>query len=402
MNFKDTYIPYGGYWSTPFCRWQGSFQNMHPVKLAADSATRFLNEHTISPKEFDELIFGITIPQRSIFYGTPWLAGLIGADHITGPMVGQACATSAKCVELASQGVETNVHKNSLVICADRTSNGPHLVYPNPEAPGGTVDKESWVWDNFGYDPYAKNAMIQTAENVAKEQGITKEEQDKITFLRYQQYQDSVKDDKAFQKRYMLLPIELKDKKGKKVLATINGDEGVFPTTLEGLQGLRPVLPEGSVSYGTQTYPADGNCGMIITSRENAKKYRTKNNVEIQVLSYGEGRAKKGYMAMAIIPAGKRALENAGLSIADISAIKTHTPFAVNDVYFCREMDIDWKDMNNYGCSLIYGHPQGPTGLRLIIELIEELVEKGGGYGLFDGCAAGDTGAAIVFKVDVE
>ena len=402
MNFKETYIPYGGYWSTPFCRWQGSFQNKHTVELAAQVASEFLVKRNISPKDFDELIFGITIPQRSIFYGTPWLAGLIGAEQITGPMVGQACATSAKCIELASQGVETKVHMNSLVICADKCSNGPHLVYPNPEAPGATVDKESWVWDNFGHDPYAKNAMIQTAENVAKEQGITKEEQDKITFLRYNQYQDSVKDDQAFQKRYMTVPLEIKDKKGKKVVTTLTGDEGVYPTTMEGLEKLKPVLPDGTVTYGTQTFPADGNCGIIVTTRDRAQKLRTKDNVEVQVISYGEGRSKKGFMAMAIIPAAKKALEAAKLSIKDIQAIKTHTPFAVNDVYFCREMDIDWKDMNNYGCSLIYGHPQGPTGGRLIIELIEELVEKGGGYGLFDGCAAGDTGAALVFKVNVD
>ena len=402
MNFKEAYIPYGAYWSTPFCRWQGSFQNIHTVRLAAQIATQFLTQKNYSPKDFDELIFGITIPQKSIFYGTPWLAGLIGADHITGPMVGQACATSAKCIELAASGIDTKTHKNCLVICADRTSNGPHLVYPNPDAPGATVDKESWVWDNFGYDPYAKNAMIETAENVAKEQGINKENQDKITFLRYQQYQESVKDNQAFQKRYMITPIELKDKKGKKVLATVTGDEGVFPTTLEGLQKLNPVLPEGTVSYGTQTFPADGNCGLVVTNQDNARKMRKKDNVEIKIVSYGEGRAKKGYMAMAIIPAANKALELAGLSIKDVQAIKTHTPFAVNDVYFCREMDIDWKDMNNYGCSLIYGHPQAPTGARLIIELIEELVEKGGGYGLFDGCAAGDTGAAIVFKVDVQ
>jgi acetyl-CoA acetyltransferase family protein len=402
MNFKNSYIPYGGYWSSPFCRWQGSFQNKHTVQLAAEMTQRFLEEHKFSPKDFDELIFGVTIPQPSIFYGTPWLAGLIGADHITGPMVGQACATSAKCVELAAQGVETNVHNKTLVVCGDRCSNGPHLVYPNVENPGATVDKESWVWDNFGHDPFAKNAMIQTAENVAKEQGIAKEDQDKITFLRYTQYQDALKDDRAFQKKYMISPIEVKDKRGKKVLATVDGDEGIFPTTPEGLQKLRSVLPDGTVSFGTQTFPADGNCGLIVTTRENAAQMRTKENIEIQVVSYGEGRAKKGFMALAIIPAGKKALENAGISMADIKVIKTHTPFAVNDVYFCREMDIDWKDMNNYGCSLIYGHPQGPTGARLIIELIEELVEKGGGYGLFDGCAAGDTGAAIVFKVDVD
>ena len=73
----------------------------------------------------------------------------------------------------------------------------------------------------------------------------------------------------------------------------------------------------------------------------------------------------------------------------------------MNDIYFAKKMGIQIEDMNNYGSSLIWGHPQGPTGMRLVIELIEELVLIGGGYGLFTGCAAGDTAAAIVIKVDV-
>ena len=402
MVFKDVYIPYGAYWSTPFCAWQKSFQNLHAIKFAAEIGKRFLQEKNISPKDFDELVFGITVPQLSAFYGTPWLAGMIGADHITGPMIGQACATGAKCVEFAALNVEMGVRKNILVVYADRCSNGPHLVYPNPQAPGGTVDKESWVWDNFGKDPYAKNAMIETAENVAKEAGITKEEQDKMTFTRYQQYQDAIKNKNEFQRKYMIVPIEIKDRSGRKVLTTVEGDEGVYPTKLETLRELKPVLPNGTVTYGTQTHPADANCGIIVTNKENVNKYSKNNKIEIQIISYGQARAKKGYMGKAIIPAAETALKEAGISIVDINAIKTHNPFAVNDVYFCQEMDIEWKDMNNYGSSLIYGHAQGPTGARLIIELIEELVLKGGGYGLFDGCAAGDTAAAVVLKVTVE
>ncbi len=401
MAFKDVYIPYGAYWSTPFSRWQGSFQNLHAIEFAAEIGKRFLEESGISPKEFDELILGTTIPQLSSFYGTPWLAGMLGAEHVTGPMIGQACATGAKCIEVAAMSIDTGMHKNILVVCADRCSNGPHLVYPNPQAPGGTVDKESWVLDNFGNDPFAKNAMIETAENVAKEEDISKDEQDRLTLMRYEQYQDSVKDNKAFQRRYMTTPIEVKNRSGRKVLATVDGDEGIFPTTLEGLQKLRPVLPEGTVTYGSQTHPADANCGIVVTTRDQAKQVSKKQDIEVRVLSYGEARAKKGYMAMAIVPAGKMALEQAGISMPDIDTIKTHNPFAVNDIYFCREMDVEWKDMNNYGSSLIYGHPQAPTGARLIIELIEELVLKGGGYGLFDGCAAGDTGAAVVLEVNV-
>jgi acetyl-CoA C-acetyltransferase len=122
--------------------------------------------------------------------------------------------------------------------------------------------------------------------------------------------------------------------------------------------------------------------------------------IQIRILSYAEARTKRGFMAMAVVPAAKRALDAAGICIGDVKAIKTHNPFAVNDIYFAREMGVKLEDINNYGCSLIWGHPQGPTGTRLIIELIEELVLKGGGYGLFDGCAAGDTAAAVVVKVD--
>ncbi len=402
MTFKKVYIPYGQYWSTPFSRWQMSFQNLHAIRFAADISKRFLDIRGISPNIFDELIFGITIPQLYSFYGGPWLASMIGIEHVTGPMISQACATGTHAISIAAQNVETGINKNVLVITADRCSNGPHLVYPNPQAPGSTLEAENWVWDNFGRDPFAENSMIQTAENVAKEANISRKDQDKITLMRYNQYQNSLKNNSAFQKRYMIEPIKVKDHKGQKVISVVEGDEGIYPTTMEGLSKLKPVLSGGTVTYGTQTHPADGNCGIIITTKEKANQLRKREDIEIRIISYGEYKTKKGYMAMAIVPAANKALKRGDISIQDVSVIKTHNPFAVNDIYFCMEMDIDWKDMNNYGSSLIYGHPQAPTMMRIIIELIEELVEKGGGFGLADGCAAGDTGAALLIEVKVD
>jgi acetyl-CoA acetyltransferase len=104
-------------------------------------------------------------------------------------------------------------------------------------------------------------------------------------------------------------------------------------------------------------------------------------------------------MPEAPVPAAQRALVSAGLSFDDLDAVKTHNPFAVNDVYFIKQTGYDSKKMNNYGCTLIWGHPQGPMGVRGIIELIEELVIRGGGIGLFTGCAAGDTGMSVVIEV---
>lgn len=241
--------------------------------------------------------------------------------------------------------------------------------------------------------------MIQTAENVAAENKISREEQDEVTLVRFRQYQDALADDAAFQKRYMVWPMEVKDARGKKTVATLEGDEGVFETTAEGLARLKPVLPDGTVTFGSQTHPADGNCGMIVTHRERAREMSADGAIEIQVLSYGQGRAKKGFMAQSTVPAARNALAAAGIEIEDCKVVKTHNPFAVNDIYLSREMGIEIDKFNNYGSSLIFGHPQGPTGTRLIIEMIEELAIVGGGHGLFVGCAAGDTAGAIVIRV---
>jgi acetyl-CoA acetyltransferase len=102
---------------------------------------------------------------------------------------------------------------------------------------------------------------------------------------------------------------------------------------------------------------------------------------------------------MATVPAARAALEAAGLMLEQVKVVKTHNPFAVNDLYFAREMGLEIESFNNYGSSLVFGHPQGPTGMRLVIETIEELAMRGGGFGLFVGCAAGDTAAAIVVQV---
>jgi acetyl-CoA acetyltransferase len=238
--------------------------------------------------------------------------------------------------------------------------------------------------------------MIQTAENVAKEAGVTRERCDAVALRRYEQYMDAAAENDAFKKRY-LFPVEVGISRKKTV--TLVDDEGITPCTKEGLAGLRPVMPDGVVTFGAQTHPADGHCAVTVTTREKAKELSSDPEVEIQVVSYGYARAKKGYMAMAVVPAAQMALEKAGIVIGDVRAIKTHNPFAVNDIYFAERMGIDVDGFNNYGSSLIFGHPQAPTAGRLIIEGIEEVAMAGGGYLLWAGCAAGDTGAGLVLKI---
>ncbi|MCP3980104.1 MAG: thiolase family protein [bacterium] len=399
MRFDKAFVPYGAYWSTPFCKWQGALSTTHAVSLAAQATRKALATRDIPADACDSVVLGMTVPQKSTLYGTPWLAALLGNDNVTGTMVAQACATGARTLATAASEVEVSGERTVFGITTDRCSNGPHIYYPNPKGPGGTGAKEDWVMDSFGNDPWARNAMIETAENVAREENITREEQDALTLVRFEQYKQALADDAAFQRRYMIRPFEVLDAKGRKVVASADGDEGVFETNAEGLAALRPVLRDGTVTFGSQTHPADGSCGVVITSRDRAKKLSRNADLDVQLLSYGEARTQKGFMAKATVPAAQRALVAAGMDIKQMKAIKTHNPFAVNDIYFAREMGIAAEGFNNYGSSLIFGHPQGPTGMRLVIEAIEELAAAGGGHALFVGCAAGDTAAAVVLKV---
>jgi acetyl-CoA acetyltransferase len=159
------------------------------------------------------------------------------------------------------------------------------------------------------------------------------------------------------------------------------------------------VVQGGSVTFGGQTHPADGNAAIIVATPDRAAELSQNTKIRIRLYGFGSARAELAFMPEAPIPAARCALQQAGLTIDKIDAIKTHNPFAVNDVLFSRQTGVPLNRMNNYGCSLVWGHPQAPMGTRAIIELIEELVVRGGGYGLFTGCAAGDSAMSVVLQV---
>jgi acetyl-CoA C-acetyltransferase len=249
--------------------------------------------------------------------------------------------------------------------------------------------------DSFRRDPWAGKGMIQTAEVVAEEEKISREEIDDVTALRYEQYARSLADDRSFQRRYMV-PVEIPGRRGQGT--SVEADVGVHPTTRSSLAELRPVEPGGVVTYGSQTHPADGAAGALVTTEERARALGA--HGVARILGFGTARVEKGRMPKAPLPAAAAALAAAGTNFGSLDAVTTHNPFAVNDVYFSRHSGVPLEKMNAFGSSLVYGHPQAPTGARALVELIETLRLRGGGVGLFSGCAAGDTAAALVVRVD--
>ncbi|WP_242597156.1 hypothetical protein [Billgrantia sulfidoxydans] len=157
--------------------------------------------------------------------------------------------------------------------------------------------------------------------------------------------------------------------------------------------------PTAFIPYGAQTHPADANAGIVVTTRERAAELSTDPRLAVQVVAYGHARTKPAHMPMAPATSVKRALERSGLTLDQIKTVKNHSPFIANDLHLAKALGLDANTFNNYGTSLVYGHPQAPTLARLLIEAIEETALKGGGYALVTGCAAGDSAAALIVKV---
>ena len=300
---------------------------------------------------------------------------------MSGPLIMQACATSVACVHAAAAGGAGT----TLVVLTDRTSNGPHIVYPSAGAPGGTPQSENWVMDNFGCDPNTGEGMLATAERVAAQGGFSKEQVDAVTARRWEQYEEVAR----------RLPEALDGPDHGRLQAQADRDrrrlghppraagDAVGPARRE--RGRRDVLRLADPSRRRLRRPD--------------RHRRARRGPSARILASGFARVARGEMPKAPVPAAAAALADAGLAIADIDVIKTHNPFAVNDLWFARETGADLDAMNPFGCSLIYGHPQGPTGARGLVELMWALHDRGGGRGLFTGCAAGDTGAALVVEV---
>jgi acetyl-CoA C-acetyltransferase len=392
MQYTDVAVPLGHAWSSPFAKWQGRLGEVHSLDLAAAVTSRALADRGVDPAGIDGVVLGWTIPQRDIFYGAPTLAARLGATGVSGPMVSQACATSVAALHAAAGAVSAGAG-TQLVVTTDRVSNGPTLSWPSSTGMGGAPVTSHWVLDSFARDPWAGAGMLAAAEAVAGEMGATREELDDLTALRWEQYAASLADDRAFQRRYQV-PVEVPVRKGA---IALDSDEGIRPKTRDGIGALPPAAPGALHTFASQTHPADGCAGAVVTTEAQARELSGEGIVRI--LATGFARVARSRMPQAPVPAALSALESAGRSMADVRAITTHNPFAVNDLYFARETGVKAEHMNAYGCSLVFGHPQGPTGLRSVAELIETLRLRGGGIGLFTGCAAGDTGAAVVLEV---
>lgn len=390
---QDARIPYGTWGSSYFPAWQSSpLAEVNIGQFAGEAMARILSQRRVSTAHLDYLIIGSTIPWHWKFWNATMVANCMGR-RIPGFHVEQACATGLQAVVLAAAQVQSGASDAVGVLTFDRTSDSPVGVFPERRAYRRT-EVISDVWDNFGFDPSTEKSMLTSAGQVARKYKIDKIETDELTAYRYQQYFEGI--ETGFINR-VAIPLEVLNVQGKPI-GKIDQDEGVRKISFEMLKAMREL--ETCVTSGTQTHASDGMATLLVTTVEKAKEISPRPEIEISLVAKTEVRVLPSCMPEAPVVAVKKLLSQIGLTMDDMIVVKDHNPFAVNDAVFSKVMNYDWRKMNNNGSPLVWGHPQGPTLTRVIIEALEEAVDLGGGYVLVFGCAAGDVGIASIFKVN--
>lgn len=390
---QNARIPYGTWGSSFFPAWQSSpLAEVNIGQFAGESMARILSKRKVSTAHLDYLIIGSTVPWHFKFWNATVVANCLGR-RIPGFHMEQACATGLQAVVLAAAQVQSGASDAVGVLTFDRTSDSPVGVFPERRAYRRT-EVTSDVWDNFGFDPSTEKSMITSAGNVARKYNIEKRETDELTAYRYQQY-FSGKESGFIDK--VAVPLEVLNVQGKS-MGKIDKDEGVRKISLDMLREMREL--ETCVTSGTQTHASDGMATLLVTTAEKAREISPRPEIEISLVAKTEVRVLPSSMPEAPAVAVRKLLHKTGLTMKDMVVVKDHNPFAVNDAVFAKVMNYDWRKMNNNGSPLVWGHPQGPTLTRVIIEALEEAVDLGGGYILVFGCAAGDVGIASIFKVN--
>ncbi len=390
--FPRARIPYGVWGSSFFPAWQTSaLAEVNIGQFAGEAMNRILGLRQVRADLLDYLVIGSTIPWHWKFWNAPLVASCLG-NRIPGFHIEEACATGLQAAFLAAAEVEGGSNNAVGVLTFDRASDSPVGVFPERRSYERTVALSD-VWDNFGFDPATGNAMIATAGLAARKYGIKRSEVDDITLYRYQQYFEGR--ESGFLDR-TLVPLEILNLQGRS-MGWVDDDNGVRRLDAATLRGMREL--DTCVTAGTQTHASDGMACLVVCDREHVAELSPRPEIDIRFLAKTAVRTSPSMMPEAPALAVGKLLDEVGLSIDDIAVIKNHNPFAVNDAIFSKVHGLDWHGMNNNGCSLVWGHPQGPTLTRLLIEALEEAVDLGGGYVLLFGCAAGDVGIASLLEV---
>jgi acetyl-CoA acyltransferase len=373
---------------------KGSLRFTRPDVMAATVIEKLMAElPQLDKNRIDDLIVGNAMPEAEQGLNVARLISLMGlnTDKVPGVTVNRYCASGSEAIAIASAKIQAGMADCIIAGGTESMSYIPMGGYkPVPETDIAKTNPD-YYW-GMGY----------TAEEVAKQYNITREEQDQFAFESHMKALKANQEGR-FASQIVPIPVEYnfldENQKMQTKKFDFSVDEGPRQdTSLEGLAKLKPVFANGgSVTAGNSSQMSDGAAFVMVMSEEMVKELGLE--PEARLVAYAAAGLEPRIMGMGPLYAIPKALKQAGLELKDIELIEMNEAFASQSVAIKKELDLNPEILNVNGGAIALGHPLGCTGTKLTVQLLDEMRKRGNKYGLVTMCVGTGQGAASIFEL---
>ena len=380
---------------TPMGSFGGSLKGIPTRKLGAIAIKEAVKRAGITGEQVDEVIMGAVLQgglgqnvarQMTLDAGLP-----IETPAMT---INKVCGSGLRAVELAAQIIKAG---DAEIVVAGGAENMSATAYAMPAARWGARMNNTQMVDmmvNDGlWDAFNGYHMGITAENVAEQWGITREELDEFSVISQNRAEAAIKAGKF---KDEIVPVEIPQKKGDPII--FDTDEfPKFGTTMEKVAKLKPAFKkDGIVTAANASGINDAGAAVVVMSKEKADELGIKPLCTIK--SYASAGVDPSIMGVGPIPASQKALAKAGLTIEDIDLVEANEAFAAQSLAVRKDLKLDPEKTNVNGGAIAIGHPIGASGCRILITLIYEMMKRDSKYGLATLCIGGGMGTALIVE----
>ncbi|MDR3365053.1 MAG: acetyl-CoA C-acetyltransferase [Clostridiales Family XIII bacterium] len=381
---------------TPVGKFGGSLKDIPAVELGAIAVKEALNRAGVDPAHVDEVILGCVL-QGGLGQNVARQAAILAGIPKEAPAltINKVCGSGLRSISLAAQIIKA---EDADVVVAGGFENMSATGYSFPKARWGARMNNTQLVDmmvNDGLmDAFNNYHMGVTAENVAEQWGLTRLQLDEFSARSQQRAEAAVKEGRF---KDEIVPVEIPQRKGDpKIFDT---DEHFTPgTTAESIAKLRPAFkPDGGVVTAANASGLnDGAAAIIVTSKEYADKHGL--DILATVVSYASAGVEPAIMGIGPIPASRRALDRAGLTVGDLDLVEANEAFAAQALAVCNDIGFDPEKTNVNGGAIALGHPIGASGGRIFVTLLYAMIHRGAKTGLATLCIGGGQGTALIIK----
>ncbi len=379
---------------TPIGNFGGVFKSLSAVDLGVTVVTKILADTGLKSDAIDEVIFGNVLHAGLGQNVARQVALNAGLSYDTPAFtIDMVCGSGLKAVELGAQKIQTGNADIVLVGGTENMSQAPYVLQGQRwgSRMGDSKVVDTMLKDGLS-DAFAGYHMGITAENIVKQYGLTREEQDAFAADSQRKAQLAIEKGRFKEE---IAPVTIPQRKGEPLL--VDQDEyPKFGTTVDKLAKLRPafIKDEGTVTAGNASGINDGAAAILLMSKEKAEELGLP--ILAKITSYASAGVDPSIMGCGPIPATKKALAKAQLTIDDIDLIEANEAFAAQALAVSRDLGFDNEKVNVNGGAIALGHPIGASGARILVTLLAEMAKRDVRHGLATLCIGGGQGQSII------